>query len=117
MCPPTTARNHLPRDGSVHTQFQLSFHRVQLCLQSLANRLPHHREISVAPLLSADMREAEEVERLGLSFPALLPVRGCERSKLEQARLLRVQFEAKLPKPLGEFRPEPFGIRFSLESD
>jgi hypothetical protein len=63
------------------------------------------------------MREAEEVERLGLSFPALLPVRGCERSKLEQARLLRVQFEPKLPKPLGEFRPEPLGIRFSLESN
>ena len=53
-------------DGSVHSLSQLGFHRVQLRLLPLTNRLPYYREVTVAPLLSADVREAEEVERLRL---------------------------------------------------
>jgi hypothetical protein len=62
------------RDGVVHASTELSFH--QLGLQPLANRLPQHREVSVASLLRADVREAEEVERLGLPLTSLLPVVG-----------------------------------------
>lgn len=105
------------RDGNVHTLLQLSFHLVQLRLQSLANCLPQHREVAVAPLLRADMREAEEVKSLRLSFTTLLPVLDRIRSELQKARLFGVQFEMELPKPLGEFRPEPFSIRLLLESD
>ena len=53
-------------DGRVHSLSQLGFHRVQLRLLPLTNRLPYYREVTVAPLLSADVREAEEVERLRL---------------------------------------------------
>src|ERR1017187_2318791 len=53
-------------DGSVHSSSQLGFHRVQLRLLPLANRLPHYREVPVASLLPTDMREAEKVERLRL---------------------------------------------------
>src|ERR1035438_4242251 len=48
-------------DGSVHSLSQLGFHRIQLRLLPLTNRLPQHREVTVAPLPPADMREAEEV--------------------------------------------------------
>src|SRR5216684_1808478 len=56
----------LPGDtGSLAPSPKLGFHRAQLRLQPRPDRLPHHREPSV-PLLPADMREAEEVERLRL---------------------------------------------------
>src|SRR5258708_12169850 len=63
------------------------------------------------------MREAEEVERLRFPFSAPLPVPNRKRSELQKARLVGMQFELELPKTLGEFRPEPFGIRFDLESN
>jgi hypothetical protein len=63
------------RNGIVHTSSQFGFHLPQLCLQPFANRLPQHREVTVAPLLPADMREAEEVERL--RFPSPRPLRCC----------------------------------------
>ena len=68
-------------DGSVHSQSQLGFHRIQLRLLPLTNRLPYHREVTVASLLPADMREAEKVERHGLPLTAPLSVpRDCARS-------------------------------------
>src|SRR2546425_12268436 len=59
-------------DGVVHASLELGFHLTQFRLQSLANRLPEHREPSVAPLLPTDVREAEEVERLGLPLTEAL---------------------------------------------
>src|SRR5216684_1251064 len=50
------------RDGVVHASLELCCHLSQLRLQTLAYRLPKHREHSVASLLRADMREAEKVE-------------------------------------------------------
>ena len=102
-------------DGSVHSLSQLGLHRVQLRLLPFTNRLPYDREVTVAPLLPADMREAEEVERLRLPFSAPLPVSSRERSELQEPRFVRMQFELKLPKPLGKFRSKLFGIRFVLE--
>src|SRR5580692_6729922 len=102
-------------DGSVHSQSQLGFHRIQLRLLPLTNRLPYHREVTVAPLLPADMREAEEVERLRLPFSAPLPVSRRVRSELQKPRFVRMQFELELPESLGKFRQEPLGIRFVLE--
>src|SRR4029453_928845 len=53
-------------DGAVHASPQLGFHLLHFCLQPLANRLPQHGEASIAPLPPADVREAENVERLRL---------------------------------------------------
>jgi hypothetical protein len=50
------------------------------------------------------MREAEEVKRLRFPFSAPLPVSDRERSELNKPRFVGMQFQAELPKPLGEFR-------------
>ena len=64
------------RNGVVHASSEVGFDLAQLRLQSFANRLPYHREASIAPLLPADVREAEKVERLRLPFSASAPVVG-----------------------------------------
>src|SRR5580700_5884712 len=104
-------------DGSVHAEPKLGFHRVQLCLQSFADRLPQHRIHSVASLLYADMRKSEKVERLRFPFSAPFPVVDRKRTKFQQPRFLGMQFQVELPHSLSEFRPELFGIRFALESN
>src|ERR1035441_712133 len=102
-------------DGRVHSLSQLGFYRVQLRLLPLANCLPYHRKVTVAPLLPADMREAEKVERLRLPYSAPLSVSDRERSELQKPRFVGMQFQAELPKPLSKFCQELPGIRFTLE--
>src|SRR5580704_14550147 len=101
-------------NGAVHASPELGFHLAQFRLQPLANRLPHDRESSVAPLLPTDMREAEKVERLRLPLPTRSPVVGRERAELQQARFLGMQFQTELPKTFGELHPELLGIRLDL---
>src|SRR5262245_38324796 len=50
------------RDRIVPASAKLGLHLAQLGLQPPPDRLPHHREPPI-PLLPADVREAEEVER------------------------------------------------------
>src|SRR3989475_7905496 len=97
------------RDGSMQTSPQLGFHLAQLRLQPLPDRLPHHREPPV-PLLPADVREAEEVERLRLPLAGSLSVSGREWPELQQPRLLGVQLQAELRQPLAELGQEPLGL-------
>ena len=104
------------RDGIMHTPSKLGLHFVELRLQPLAHRLPQHRKHSIAPLPHANMRKAEEVERLRLPFSAALPVADRKRTKLQQARFLGMQFELELSESLLQFRLEPFGIRLHLEA-
>jgi hypothetical protein len=61
-------------NGFVHASLKLGFHLVQLRLQLFTDRLPQHREASIAPLLYADMRKAEKVERLRFPFATPLPL-------------------------------------------
>src|ERR1700719_4989740 len=103
-------------DGFVHASLKLGFHLVQLRLQSLAYRLPQHREPSVTPLLYADMRKAQEVERLRFPFSTPLPLVDRMRTKLQKPRLLGMQFQVELPHSFGEFHPKLIGIRFALEA-
>jgi hypothetical protein len=98
------------RDRVVQATAELGLHLAQLGLQPLPDRLPHHRE-SPVPLLPADMREAEEVERLRLPLAGALPALGRERSELQQPRLLGVQLQAELRKPLAQLSQAPLGIR------
>src|SRR5439155_5609569 len=74
-------------DRLVQPSLQLGFHLTELRLHPLPDRLPHHREPST-PLLPADVREAEEVERLRFPFSAPLPARHRARSELQKARLV-----------------------------
>src|SRR2546427_5785742 len=103
-------------DGFVHTTLKFGFHLVQLRLQSLAYRLPQHRKPSVAPLLHADVRKAEEVERLRFPFSTPLPLVDGIRTELQKARLLGMQFQVELPHSFGKLRPKLISIRFAVES-
>jgi predicted enzyme related to lactoylglutathione lyase len=104
------------RDGFVHAPLKLDFPLVQLRLQPFTYRLPQHRKPSVAPLLYADVRKAEEVERLGLPFSTPLPVVDRIRTELQKSRLLRMQFQVELPHSFGKFRPKLIGIPFAVEA-
>jgi hypothetical protein len=103
-------------DGFVHAPLKLGFHRVQLRLQPFADRLPQHRVHSVAPLLHADMREAEKVECLGLPFSTPLPVVDRKRAKFQQPRFLGMQFQVELSHSFRKFSPKLIGIRFAVKA-
>ena len=62
------------------------------------------------------MREAEEVERLGLPLSAPLPVIDRIRTKLQQPRFLGMQFELELAESFRQFSPEQFNTRLHLKS-
>src|SRR3984893_13490818 len=77
-------------DGCMHAPLKFGFHRVQLRLQPFANRLPQHREPSIAPLLHADVRKTQEVERLRFPFSTPLPLVDRKGTELQKSRLLRL---------------------------
>jgi hypothetical protein len=104
-------------DGFVHTTRKFGFHLVQLRLQPFADRLPQHREPSIAPLLHADMRKAKKVERFRFPFSAPLSLVDRVRTKLQKSRLLGMQFQIELPHSFGKFCPELIGIRFAVKSN
>src|SRR6202034_4861134 len=72
---------------------------------------------SIAPLLHADVRKAEEVEGLRFPFSTPLPLLDRIRTELQKSRFLRVQFQMELLHSLREFRPELFGIRLAVKSN
>src|SRR5207245_2041633 len=98
-------------NGFVHPPLKFGFHLVQLRLQPFADRLPQHREPSIAPLLHADMRKAEKVERLRLPFSTPLPLVDRMRTELQQSRLLGMQLQVELLHSFREFCPKLIGIR------
>src|SRR5467141_1056512 len=103
-------------DGFVHASLKFGFHLSTLRLQSLAYRLPQHRKPSIAPLLYAYMRKAQEVERLRFPFSTPLPLVDGIRTKLQKSRLLGMQFQVELLHSFRKFRPKLIGIRFAVES-
>src|SRR5882762_1490361 len=103
-------------DGFMHAPLKLGFHRVQLRLQPFADRLPQHREPSITLLLHADMRKAQEVERLRFPFSTPLPLVDRIRTELQQARFLGMQFQVELLHSFRKFRPKLIGIRFAVKA-
>jgi len=101
----------------VHPSLKFGFHLVQLRLQPFADRLPQHREPSVAPLLHTDMCEAKKVERLRFPFSTPLPLVDRIRTELQQSRFLGMQFQIELSHSFRKFRPKLIGIRFVPESN
>ena len=99
------------RNGIVPTSLKLGFHLAQLRLQPFAHRLPQHREHFIAPLLSADVREAEEVERLRFPFSAPLPVHHREREDVR----FSVEIRAALLMIISPFSGDPSGRLGLLE--
>src|ERR1700758_1388256 len=103
-------------DGFVHATLKFGFHLIQLRLQPFAYRLPQHREPSIAPLLHADVRKAEKVERLRFPFSTPLPLVDRTRTELQKSRLLGMQFQVELPHSFRKFRPKLIDIRFAVEA-
>jgi hypothetical protein len=87
---------------------KFGFHLVQLRPQLFAYLLPQHREPSIAPLLHADVRKAQEVERLRFPFSTPLPLVDRKRTELQKSRLLGMQFQIELLHSFRKFRPELF---------
>jgi len=104
-------------NGVVHATLQLGFHLAQFRAQSFPNGLPKYREHSVALLLHANVREAQEVECLRFPLTTLVPVDGRERSELQKACLVGMQLQIELSESLLQLHPEPLGIRPMLEAN
>src|SRR5208282_4998139 len=104
------------RNRVMHAPPQLDFHLLQLGLHAFANRLPKHQKPSPFRL-PANVLEAEKIEGLRLAQTEALSVRRRVASELDKPRLLRVQFQLELLHSFFQFRPEPFGLVFELESN
>jgi hypothetical protein len=78
------------------------------------DRSPPDREVPVPPL-RAIVREAEEIERLGLSETTLRPLLSGEPPEADQARLLGVEREAELDQALLQVFPEALGVGLMLK--
>ena len=72
------------------------------------------QETSV-PGLPADVREAQEIERLGLPGATLRSPLGRVASELDEPRLVGMQLQAELREPLAKLSEEPLRVSFVLE--
>jgi hypothetical protein len=104
------------RNRVMHTPPQLDLHLLQLGLHALANGVPKHHKPSLLRL-PADMRKAEEIEGLRFAQTNALSVGRRMVTELEKPRLFRVQLQLELLHTFFQFRPEPFGLVFELESN
>src|SRR5271166_4547748 len=115
---PQHARQPAPLlgDGPVTAPPKLGFHLLQLRPQPLFDGDAPEPEAPV-PRLPANVGEAQEVERLRLCKAPLSPVRSRKAAELDEAGLVRVQFQIELRKPLSKVVKEPFCIPEVLEPD
>src|SRR5690242_6252106 len=67
--------------------------------------------------LPADMRKAEEGERLRLTRTPRRPAPGGEPPELDQPGLIRVQLQPEPRQPLAKLNQEPPRILLMLEPD
>jgi hypothetical protein len=63
------------------------------------------------------MREAQKIERLGISFSSLIPVVLGKPPELNPARLIWVQFQPELPQPFPKFHQEAVCFSQMLKTD
>src|ERR1700736_2653999 len=98
----------------MHAPLKFGFHLLQLCLHSLANRLPQYRKLSI-PCLAADVGKTEKVERLRFPLSALPPSLGRISTEFQQPRFLRIKFQAEFVHTFLKFSHELFGSLFLLK--
>jgi hypothetical protein len=104
------------RNRIVPTLPELLLNFLQLPPQTLGDRLPLHGKLP-SPVLPADMREAQKVERFRLAFSSTFPVQLGKRPELDPARFVGMQFQSKLPQPFPEILQKAVGFRLRLESE
>src|SRR5215471_13334279 len=99
----------------MHASPQFLFQGPQLSLQPLAHRLSQDREVPL-PGPSANVREAQEVERLRLAFATLAPILFRKAAKFDDPRLVGMQLKAKVRESVAQLRQEPLCFIPVLES-
>jgi hypothetical protein len=115
---PHHARHPAPLlgDGELPAAPKLGFYLLQLCPHPLLDSDAPKPEASISGL-PAQVREAQEVERLRLPQPPLSSVRCREAAELDQASLVRVQLQVELREPLTKIGEELLCITEMLEPD
>lgn len=101
--------------GIVHTRTELLLDLPQLRPHAFADRLAPYRE-PPPPVLPADVREAQKVERLGLAFSSTFPVLFGESAELDPSRFIWVEFQSKLSQSLPKIFQKAIGVGLMLES-
>src|SRR6516162_10318582 len=99
----------------MHASPQFLFQGPQLGLLPLAHRLSQDRKVPL-PGPSANVREAQEVERFRLAFATLPPILFRKAAKFDDARLIGMQLKAKLRESFAQLRQEPLCFIPMLES-
>jgi hypothetical protein len=102
-------------DREVHSSSHLGLDRFELGAHLLLARDPLELEPSV-PVLRADMRETQELERLRLPIATRVASFGGVPSELDQPRFVRMQFQAEFREPLAEIGEESLGVLAMLEA-
>jgi hypothetical protein len=97
-------------DGQMPPSSELGLHLAQLGARPLGVGDALQLEPPRFPGLRANVREAEEGERLRLAKTPRLPVPGGEPSELDQPRLLGIQLQGELRQPSAKLRLEPLGV-------
>src|SRR5271170_6836477 len=97
-----------------HPELLLDF--LQLLSHALADRHAPH-SIRPVPILPADMREAKEVKGLRLAFSSSFPVLFGVPPEFDPARLVRVQFQSRLPQPFSQALAKTVRISSPLEPE
>ena len=98
----------LLRDGLVPAPPSWSL--TSFSLARIRFEMVFRRTQKVRPRLRADVREAEERERLRLPGAPRLPVPGGEPPELDQPRLAGVQFQPEPREPLAQLGQELLGV-------
>jgi hypothetical protein len=105
----------LLRNRSRHASPQLGLHLAELRPRPLPRRLPPHVEAPVSRC-RADVRETEEVERLGPPLAAARSVVGRIATELQDARLVGVKLQSELRESLAQLGLECEGVPLVLEA-
>ena len=78
----------------MHAPPKLGVYLFQLSMQLLAHRLSNYREFTLSSL-SADMREAKEVEGLRFSLPTPCSILGSISTKFDKAGFVGMQLQSE----------------------
>src|SRR6202041_3562850 len=94
---------------------QVDLDRLQLRSHSVPARFPPKQK-PAAPRLAADVRKAEKRECFRFAQPTVFAVLACVATKLDQACLLGMQFQAERLKTSAHVHQKRSGISLMLES-
>src|SRR5262249_53044629 len=90
----------------MHASPQFLFQGPQLGLLPLAHRLSQDREVPL-PGPPANVREAQEVERLRLALTTLAPILFRKAAKFDDSRLIDMQVKAEVRESFAQLRQKP----------